>query len=453
MKQDMFSMPIVIFSLAEKFNEISSKGRARIFYKGKNRNGTYITEDFAEKLVSTLPYTPVKGIWDEEQQDFTDHGRSRTQGKIYGVVLAEPNFAWEEHEDEDGVMRTYGCADVMIYTEIYPEASQILGKALSMELLPKKSRGAWTTIDGERCYQFYDGAFAGLQALGDDVTPCFEGAQFFSLLQDLKELYEKIYEYNLSIGGKSVMSKLNFRLSDSEKFDVIWQAVNPNYTEEGEWAINACVCEVYEGYALCYDYEAGEYFRQCYEKTEDSVVIGERVKCYILDVNEEEYNALNALRVMNGETFAKVDEAFTTIQSENDTNNATIAENKTTIEGLNNSLQSLTEEMNGVKAELETANTKLSETASELETYKNYKLEIETAEKKNVINKYAAKLSEEVIATYNANIENYTITDLEKDLSYELVKATPSLFSLEGSPMLPKETRVTGIEAILEKYK
>ena len=453
MKQDMFSMPIVIFSLAEKFNEISSKGRARIFYKGKNRNGTYITEDFAEKLVSTLPYTPVKGIWDEEQQDFTDHGSSRTQGKIYGVVLAEPNFAWEEHEDEDGVMRTYGCADVMIYTEIYPEASQILGKALSMELLPKKSRGAWTTIDGERCYQFYDGAFAGLQALGDDVTPCFEGAQFFSLLQDLKELYEKIYEYNLSIGGKSVMSKLNFRLSDSEKFDIIWQAVNPNYTEEGEWAINACVCEVYEGYALCYDYEAGEYFRQCYEKTEDSVVIGERVKCYILDVNEEEYNALNALRAMNGETFAKVDEAFTTIQSENDTNNATIAENKTTIEGLNNSLQSLTEEMNGVKAELETANTKLSETASELETYKNYKLEIETAEKKNVINKYAAKLSEEIIATYNANIENYTITDLEKDLSYELVKATPSLFSLEGSPMLPKETRVTGIEAILEKYK
>ena len=109
--------------------------------------------------------------------------------------------------------------------------------------------------------------------------------------------------------------------------------------------------------------------------------------------------------------------------------------------------------MNGVKAELETANTKLSETASELETYKNYKLEIETAEKKNVINKYAAKLSEEIIATYNANIENYTITDLEKDLSYELVKATPSLFSLEGSPMLPKETRVTGIEAILEKYK
>jgi hypothetical protein len=78
MNEKLFSMPIVIFSLAEKFNEISSKGRARIFYKGKNRNGTYITDEFAEKLVSTLPYTPVKGIWDEEKSDFLDHGTSRT---------------------------------------------------------------------------------------------------------------------------------------------------------------------------------------------------------------------------------------------------------------------------------------------------------------------------------------------------------------------------------------
>lgn len=453
MNEKLFSMPIVIFSLAEKFNEISSKGRARIFYKGKNRNGTYITDEFAEKLVSTLPYTPVKGIWDEEKSDFLDHGTSRTQGKIYGVVLADPNFAWEEHEDEDGVIRTYGCADVMIYDEIYPEAKEILGKALSMELHPKKSRGAWTSIDGERYYQFYDGAFAGLQALGDDVTPCFEGAQFFSLLKDLQELYIKIQEYNLSTGGKSAMSKLNFKLSDSEKFDIIWQAINPNYTEEGEWAINACVCEVYDGYALCYDYEAGEYFRQCYEKNEDNVVVGERVKCFILDVSEEEYAALNALRAMNGETFAKVDEAFSTLQSENDNYSNTVAENNTTIEQLNASLTTLNETVESVKSELEVANSNLETANTELEALKDYKYQIEKSAKEEVINKYAAKLSDEVVETYTANIDNYTITDLEKDLSYELVKATPSLFTLQSEPVLPKDTPLTGIEAILEKYK
>nr|DAH17951.1 MAG TPA: hypothetical protein [Caudoviricetes sp.] len=49
----------------------------RIFYKYANRNRTYIDDDFAEKLLNTLPYTPVSGIWDDDEEDFTDHGSSR----------------------------------------------------------------------------------------------------------------------------------------------------------------------------------------------------------------------------------------------------------------------------------------------------------------------------------------------------------------------------------------
>ncbi|MCI7336865.1 MAG: hypothetical protein MSH35_09150 [Lactobacillus amylovorus] len=48
----------------EKFNDVITKARCRIFYKYGNRNGTYITDEFAEKLVATLPYTPIKGIFD-----------------------------------------------------------------------------------------------------------------------------------------------------------------------------------------------------------------------------------------------------------------------------------------------------------------------------------------------------------------------------------------------------
>ena len=183
---------IEIFELGQKFNEISTKGRARIFYRGQNRNGTYITEEFAEKLINTVPYTPVKGIWNEEIGDFEDHGRSRVQGKIYGVVLAEPNFSWQDFVDEDGVTRTYACVDVIVYTAIYPEASQIIGKALSMELLPKSIKGNWTMIDGKKFFVFEDASFAGLQVLGDDVEPCFEGAQCFSLFTQMQELYAKI---------------------------------------------------------------------------------------------------------------------------------------------------------------------------------------------------------------------------------------------------------------------
>ena len=63
-------LQVVVYEIKSKFNEISSIARARIIYKGQNRNATYITEEFAEKLLATVPYTPVKGIWDEAKGIF-----------------------------------------------------------------------------------------------------------------------------------------------------------------------------------------------------------------------------------------------------------------------------------------------------------------------------------------------------------------------------------------------
>ena len=52
--------PVSIYGKIEKFSDTISRARVRIFYKGLNRNATYITEEFAEKLVSTLSYAPIK---------------------------------------------------------------------------------------------------------------------------------------------------------------------------------------------------------------------------------------------------------------------------------------------------------------------------------------------------------------------------------------------------------
>ena len=59
--------PVTVYGNLEKYNETISKGRCRIFYKYGNRNGTYITDEFAEKLLATVPYAPVKGIFDTEE--------------------------------------------------------------------------------------------------------------------------------------------------------------------------------------------------------------------------------------------------------------------------------------------------------------------------------------------------------------------------------------------------
>lgn len=188
LKQNIpFTFDITSYGEQKAWDDTKTIGRCRIFYKYANRNGSYITDEFAEKLIASLPYTPVKGIFDAEEDDYTDHGQVRSEGRIYGVVPENPNFAWEKHTDDDGVEREYACVDVLYYTGIYPEANAINGKAQSMELYRKSLKGDWQFIEGKRRFVYTDGCFLGLQVLGDSVEPCYEGAGFFNLKNQTDE--------------------------------------------------------------------------------------------------------------------------------------------------------------------------------------------------------------------------------------------------------------------------
>lgn len=239
-----FEFPVSVYGKLEKYNDVLSKGRCRIFYKYGNRNGTYITDEFSEKLLSTIAYAPVKGIY--EYDDFTDHGARRSEGRIYGIVPENPHLQWEEHEDEDGVARTYACVDVLIFTALYKEASDIIGKAQSMELYEPSLQYHREIIHGQQYIVFDEGCFLGLQVLGKDVEPCFEGAAFFQLQENIEEVVKKIQEIEMtySKGGQKEMPQMNFKLSDSQKFDALWSLLNPNYTEEGNWTIDYAICDV-----------------------------------------------------------------------------------------------------------------------------------------------------------------------------------------------------------------
>ena len=166
----------------EKVTPEISKTRLSIFYKGFNRNQGYITDEFAKKLLSSLPYTPVVGIFNDLVKDFGGHDQNRNVAKIYGVVPQEPNVAWEERFDPDGVTRTYACTDVYLYTGRYDAAKLIPGKQQSMELDVDTIRGDWQTINGQEAYVYTDARFIGLSVLGNDKTPCFEGSAFFELV-------------------------------------------------------------------------------------------------------------------------------------------------------------------------------------------------------------------------------------------------------------------------------
>lgn len=178
--------------IAEGLTQVSpeiSKARLRIFYKGFNRNQGYITDEFAEKLLSSLPYTPVVGIFNDLVKDFGGHNQDRNVARIYGVVPQDPHFAWEDHLDSDGVMRTYACTDVYLFTGRYDAAKLIPGKQQSMELDTSTIRGDWQVINeyGQEGFVYTDAQFIGLSVLGDDKTPCFEGSAFYELVSQFND--------------------------------------------------------------------------------------------------------------------------------------------------------------------------------------------------------------------------------------------------------------------------
>ena len=477
------NFPVSVYGKMEKFSDTISKGRCRVFYKGRNRNGTYITDEFAQKLINSAPYTPVKGIYDVD--DYTDHGQKRSEGRIYGIVPADPNFAWEKHLDADGVEREYACFDVLYYTALYKEAGEIDGKSESMELYRGTLKGDWKIIEGKKTYVFTDGCFLGLQALGEDVEPCFEGASFYSRESNiiaLLEKYEKrtdLFQYHEQ-GGNDTMPNVTFKVSDSQKFDFLFNLLNPNFNEAGGWMIEYGICEVYDEYAIARNYSEGIFERVYYVKHDDtdSLEITNKERCYIVDVNETEKSALENLK---GEgTYAQVVESIaekdTTISTLTDSVNDLTEKNSeysTKVGELENTISTLTTERDDAQTNFEAANARIAEVETANATLTSdlaavteerdglvaYKKGIEDDAKKAVVDSYVEHLPEEVIEAYMNNLDNYTIEDLDKELTYEQKKANPTMFSKNPATpapvaMLPKDDDGSrGINNILARFE
>lgn len=486
------NFPITVYGKMERFSDTISKGRCRIFYKGGNRNGTYITDEFAEKLMASAPYAPIKGIYDGE--DYTDHGKARTEGRIYGVVPANPNFSWEKHIDGDGIEREYACCDVLYYTALYQEAGEINGKSQSMELFRKTLKGAWQYINGKKYYVFSEGGFLGLQALGDDVEPCFEGAGFYSkeneenpdegIIALLRQYEQRTDIFQNHEQGGNIMPEINFKISDGQKFEYLWSLLNPNYNEAGNYEMECVICDVYDEYAVVRNLTENTFERVYYIKNDetDSLEITNRERCYIVDITETEKEALDNLHTAAGATFAEINDNYAaqvgnveTLNTQIETLNGQVAELNTNnetqatefnaqIEALNGqiselnvqisdfvtkiaeheaSISTLNTENETLNASLATANETIGVKASELETAYStittltqerdalvaYKNEIITNQKTAIVTSYAKQLPEDVINEFLTNLDNYALEQLDMILTYEVKKHNPALFN------------------------
>lgn len=445
-----FEFPVTVYGNLEKYNDVTSKARCRIFYKYGNRNGTYITDEFAEKLLSTIAYAPVKGIF--EYDDYTDHGTRRSEGRIYGIVPENYNLAWEAHVDEDGVERTYACVDVIIFTALYKEANDIVGKSQSMELYEPSLQYHKQIIEGQQYIVFDAGCFLGLQVLGDEVEPCFEGAAFFSLRENIEQAISKIQELTNTFtkkGGKEEV-KVNFKLSDGDKYEQIFNLLNTNFNEEGNWTVTYGIGEIYDDYALIYNLETKEVFRAYYQKGEDTVILGDMKKVYIIDITEEEKVTVDTLRRLNGETYEKVEPVLENAKE----NFEKISELEGKKVELENSVSTLNTEKSALEEKFNLSQGENETLKNEIEALKSYKLEIENKQKESVLSEYENQLSDEILNSYKEKINEYSVIDLDKELAYELKKANISAFTKQPEQKVVQKNGIVkaGLDEILNKY-
>ena len=457
---------VTTYGNLEKYTETISKARCRIFYKGLNRNGSFITDEFADKLLASIPYAPVKGIYNTD--DYEDHGKRSDEGRIYGIVPENPNLAWEDFEDEDGVVRTYACVDVYVFTALYEEAQEVIGKAQSMEIYPPSIRGEWTYMKGRRVFKFTDGCFLGLQVLGDEVEPCFEGAAFFALYDNIVAAFQKIEDAAKDTKNTNEMggqSEMNFKISYSQVEQALWSLLNTSFTEEGEWTVSHAVCELYDDYALVRNFEAGTYERVYYSKNEETeeISITKTETCRIVDVTESEYTTLKAVQAINN-SFEALDTKLNeledikaeveTVKADYATAQETISANEQKIGELEENISTLTTERDTFSAQATEAGEVITNLQSQVDALNEYKLDIEKKEKEAIILKYSEQLPEDVIADYTARIAEFAAIDLDKELAYALVNTNPSVFSADpNNGLVPKNQPKSGIEALLEQYR
>lgn len=236
-------------------NTMISKCEIKVLYTGLNRNKSFITKEIANKMAQSLPGTPIVGEFLSE--DFGDHGedslviddhgiRFVKSTVPYGFIPTDAKIWWQNFMDCDGVEREYLLTEGYLWTGRYPETKRIVekGNGQSMELDRDSLIGEWTKSENAEFEYFNinEAFFSALCILGEDVEPCFEGAninkpqmlysldkddfksQLNNFMLDLKDA--------LSIEGGSTVDNENKKLNpEGTEPEENKEPVNPEQTE------------------------------------------------------------------------------------------------------------------------------------------------------------------------------------------------------------------------------
>ena len=164
---------------------------------------------------------------------------------------------------------------------------------------------------------------------------------------------------------------------------------------------------------------------------------------------------------MNNNTFEAIDEQYKNLVEEKTQFEVKIVDLNENISTLNTKIEETTNNFTQINKQYEA----LNETYSALQKdYDNvvmernelvsYKKDIVDSNKKDVINSYSEFLSSELLADYMANMDKYSVEELDMKLTYEQKKANPSMFTNDkGAGYVPKDVSTDKWKSILSPYE
>ena len=189
-----------------------SKCEIKVMYLGKNRNGSFIDKNTAIQMAKTLRCTPIVAAYNENKEDFGDHGEVLhiEDGEIkfscktvpYGFVAPDAEVWFQKFDDTnefgETTTREYLMTTGYLWTGQYPELDKCInqGQGQSMEI--DDVDGHWTKDSNDiEFFIINDAIFTKLCILGDDVEPCFEGASVTSPEVSEHFSYNKEFSHTL----------------------------------------------------------------------------------------------------------------------------------------------------------------------------------------------------------------------------------------------------------------
>jgi hypothetical protein len=303
------NVPVFIKDIEQQDDGMKTytKAKLKVFYIGETPDHRLFTKDFSDKVIQTLPLTPVVGFYSEEDEDFKGHNSIQY---VYGVVPDAAEMSYEKDEESGN---TFFVTDVVLYTErkdnIGKVANKIIGKQHSLELDPdslkykinRDTQGRFMNIE------FLEGKFVGLSVLGDNETPAFTGSGFFSINKDLelmtecKDKFDKFLNLLNNNGGNiEVFNSENFFNAMKETFAKISMqefqtkiyAALENAGKYG-WLV-----ENTEDYAIVSTWNEEEnrsmYIKYNISLVDDAIVLGDCVEVKATYLTQEELNALDS---------------------------------------------------------------------------------------------------------------------------------------------------------------